>query len=67
MNQLDIWDGVLFGIAGYVAVISLVRLMVAHRNQLMGHLLQQLQLERLRRRQEEKRKQAADEQRRPAA
>lgn len=66
MDQLDIWDGVLFGIAGYVAVISLVRLMVVHRNTLMEHLLHQLQLERLRKKQEEKRKQAADE-RRPAA
>lgn len=36
MPNLDGWDWVLLGVAGFVAVSSLVRLMRGHRNKVLG-------------------------------
>lgn len=42
------WDLVLLAIAGYVAVIALVRLMLSERNRLARELDQQVEAERAR-------------------
>ncbi len=42
------WDLVLLAIAGYVAIIALVRLMLAERNRLAQELDQQIEVERAR-------------------
>ena len=42
------WDLVLLAIAGYVAVIALVRMMLAERNRLAQDLDQQIESERAR-------------------
>jgi hypothetical protein len=49
MDALDNWDVALFAIAGYIAIMSLVRLMLARRSV----LAQQVQEELERRRQNE--------------
>ena len=40
---MDRWDALIIFIAGYVAVVSLVRLMATRRNDLIKHVQQQLQ------------------------
>jgi hypothetical protein len=65
MNQ---WDVALLAIAGYVAVVSLARLMLRRRDQLLAEFREQLQRERRKKAEQEKRKRAEEEQRqRPAA
>jgi hypothetical protein len=41
MNNMDGWDFVLLTAAAYIAVTALARLMIRHRNQLLGDLSRQ--------------------------
>jgi hypothetical protein len=43
---MDGWDWALLGIAGYVATIALVRLMVHRRNQVVEELVEEAELKR---------------------
>jgi len=56
MGGFDIWDGVLLTVLSYVALVSLVRLMRKHRQELTASLKSQFQAEQLRKRAEEKRR-----------
>ena len=56
MEPFDVWDGVLLVIAGYVAVITLVRMMSVRRQQLSDDLYRQIQAEQERKQREAKRK-----------
>ena len=38
---MSVWDGILLAVAAFVAVTSLVRLMVARRNELLSRLRQE--------------------------
>lgn len=42
---MDPWDIVIIAAAGYVAVVSLVRMMASRRNELINHVRQQLEQE----------------------
>jgi heme exporter protein D len=57
MENLQGWNLVLFGVALYVAVVGLVRLMLRRRNQIVSDVQQQLATEQQRR----KRRPAAKE------
>jgi hypothetical protein len=50
MNGMDLWDGVILAVAGYVAVLSLVRLMSTHRKKVSEELQQQIRAEQERKR-----------------
>jgi hypothetical protein len=54
MQAMDNWDVTLLIVAGYVAVVALVRLMARHRNQMLDDMRRQIAQER-------KRKQAEGE------
>ena len=56
MDHLSTADVVLLAIAGYIAVVTLVRLMLQHREQVARHVREQFQREQARQRQEEQRK-----------
>jgi hypothetical protein len=56
MDRFDLWDGVFLAIAGYVAVITLVRMMAAHRKKVAAELHEQIQVEHDRKIEEERRK-----------
>ncbi len=43
---MDNWDIVILAVAGYAAVMSLVRLMARQRDQLLGEFRQQMKAER---------------------
>jgi hypothetical protein len=43
---MDRWDLLIVLIAGYVAVMSLVRLMARRRNELINHVQQQIEEQR---------------------
>lgn len=43
---MDRWDILIIAGAGYVAVMTLVRLMVARRNRLVDHVRQQIEKQR---------------------
>ncbi len=45
---MDSWSLVLLGVAGYVAITALVRLMIRRRNQLADELLAEAERERRR-------------------
>ena len=64
MANMDGWDVALLVMAGYVAVISLVRLMVARRDQMMKAFRKEVAKERARKAEEERQKNYA---RKPAA
>ena len=53
MGNMDSWDVTLLVVAGYLAVVSLVRLMARRRNQIFEELRQKVE--------EEKRKQVQTE------
>lgn len=44
-TAMDPWDIVIIAAAGYVAVVSLVRMMASRRNELINHVRQQLEQE----------------------
>jgi hypothetical protein len=67
MNGLSTGDWVLFGVTAYVAVVSLVRLMIRHRGRVAALLAAEVERERLakiaeerRVKKEEKKRQQAD-------
>ncbi len=49
MGNMDRWDVALFVIAGYVAVMALVRLMIRRRNQMIDEFKRQVDEEKQRR------------------
>ena len=53
---MDVWDAVVLAILGYVAVVSLVRLMAGHRHKVVGRLTEQIQAEQARKQQEPQKK-----------
>lgn len=42
MGAMDTWDVTLLVVAGYLAVVALVRLMARHRDQLLGDFRRQV-------------------------
>lgn len=40
---MDAWDIVIIGIAGYVAIVSLVRMMASRRNELVSQVRRQVE------------------------
>ncbi len=56
MFDLDRWDVVLLAVAGYIAVVSLTRMMARHRDRLVVDLQQQAAAEQKRQRAEARRK-----------
>ncbi len=66
MELFDAWDGVLLAIAGYVAVISLVRMMSVRRQQLSDDLYRQIQAEQERKKREAKKKKRQEAQQQEA-
>lgn len=53
MGAMDNWDVTLLIVAGYLAVVALVRLMARHRDQLLADLRRQMAAEKKRKRDEE--------------
>jgi len=58
MASMDGWDVALLAVAGYVAVSSLVRLMIRHRDLLTAKFRQEVKAEQLRKKAEEARQNA---------
>ena len=56
MFDLDRWDVALLAVAGYIAVVSLTRMMARHRDQFVAELQQQAAAEQQRQRAEARRK-----------
>lgn len=54
---MDHWEIVLLAAAAYIAVTSLVRLMIRRRDQMLGEFREQMQAEKQRRQAAEKRRQ----------
>ena len=48
MANMDSWDWALLAVAGYVAVLSLVRLMSNHRDKVLSQFREQINQERMR-------------------
>ncbi len=44
MANFDSWDWGLYALAGYVAVVGLVRLMLAHRERTLAQLRREMEL-----------------------
>jgi heme exporter protein D len=53
MGNMDGWDLALLVMAGYVAVVALVRLMIRRRDQVLGEFRRKLRQERQRKQAEE--------------
>lgn len=53
MGSMDGWDVALLALAGYVAVVTLVRLMIRRRDQLLEELRRKLKKQRQRKQAEE--------------
>ena len=53
MGNMDSWDVALLVVSGYVALVTLVRLMVRRRNQMMEEFRRELKKEKRLRRAEE--------------
>ena len=53
MGNMDSWDVALLVVSGYVALVTLVRLMVRRRNQMMEEFRRELDKEKRRKRAEE--------------
>jgi hypothetical protein len=67
MEQFTIWDGVLLVVVAYVAVMALVRLMIAHRGRIMQQIQREVLAEQLRQKQEKIRQRDAQAQDNSAA
>ncbi|MBN2477464.1 MAG: hypothetical protein JXB62_22855 [Pirellulales bacterium] len=59
MGNMDGWDVALLMVAAYVATMTLVRLMVRRRNQLLAKFREEVKIEKKRRQRETKRQRAA--------
>ena len=55
---MDGWDLALLAIAGYVAIVALVRLMIRRRDQLAGELIEEAEQKKRREAQQQRKKQA---------
>ena len=53
MGAMDNWDVTLLIVAGYLAVVALVRLMARHRDQMLGEVRRQIAQEKKRKQNEE--------------
>jgi hypothetical protein len=53
MGNMDSWDVTLLVVAGYLAVVSLVRLMARRRNQVYAELSQKIENEKKRKKLED--------------
>jgi len=53
MENMNGWDLVLLVVAGYVATIALVRLMIRRREQMLSELRQRLKMEKKRKEEKE--------------
>ena len=52
MGNMNSWDVVLLVVAGYVAAVALVRLMIRRRDQLLHEFRRQVNMERKRKRED---------------
>lgn len=52
MGALDTWDVTLLVVAGYLAVLALVRLMARHRDQMLSDIRRQMAIEKKRKEEE---------------
>jgi hypothetical protein len=52
MGAMDNWDVTLLIVAGYLAVVALVRLMVRHRDQILDEVRRQFENEKQRKKKE---------------
>ena len=59
MDAVNTWDLALFAVAGYIAVSSLVRLMISRRNTLAAELRAELEQQRAQQRREKEKQQAS--------
>ncbi len=55
MGSMDGWDVALLAVAGYVALVTLVRLMIRRRNQLMDEFRHEVAQEKKRKQAEQRR------------
>ena len=62
MANMDGWDVVFLAVAGYVAVSSLVRMMINHRDKLTAKFRQEVRAEQLRKQAESARQRAGRQQ-----
>ena len=62
MFNLDRWDVALLAVAGYIAVVSLSRMMARHRDRFVSKLQQQAAAEQQRQRAEARQKKALEKQ-----
>ena len=53
MGAMDTWDVTLLIVAGYLAVVALVRLMARHRDQMLDEVQRQIAKEKQRKQNEE--------------
>jgi hypothetical protein len=60
MEQFTIWDGVLLAVVAYVAVMALIRLMIAHRGRVVQQIQREVLAEQLRQKQEKIRRETQD-------
>jgi hypothetical protein len=58
MGMMDNWDVTLLVVAGYLAVLALVRLMASKRNQMLDEMRRQIESEKKNKQEEEYRKSA---------
>ena len=58
MGNMDSWDVILLMVAGYVAVMALVRLMIRRRDQMQAEFREEVRKEKKRRAAEQRQKQA---------
>ena len=63
LGTMNHWDLALLATAGYVAVMTLARLMLRRRDQLLAEFREQIKREKNRKAAEEKRKRAEEERR----
>ncbi len=54
MGNMDGWDVALLVVAGYVALVTLVRLMIRRRNQMLDEFRRELKKEKRRKQAEER-------------
>lgn len=64
MANMDSWTMVLLVVAGYVAVMALVRLMIRRRNQLFDRFQAEVEVEKERKAQAKKQREKKEEERR---
>ena len=54
MGTMDSWDWALLALVGYVAVVSLARLMIGRRDEMIGRFRKEMAEEKERQRKQEK-------------